>query len=263
MKMKNSVLAFLSITGSVCAKLPSLSLTVTDGNFGDVGGFEPTLSWSTNAKPAGLDLSYGIEVDARPTSDLYDLPKSLWGAVKTNFGAWGVSAKAEFKGDDFSAAVVEIDAVNEDLSIHVDAVYDGNLDVEKIEATKTFSTENAAVTLNPRYDAESRDSDVVITYDRGGTSVEVTASKEDQSITVSQQIDDDNRVAPTLTSNGDFTVEWEKNLGDDSSITTTLTPNEAIDVEWHDGGWDASINLPLKGTVITGVSVGMKKNLTF
>jgi len=243
--------------------LNPIKISVSDGNFADLGGLEPTLTWATEGKAGELDIAYGIEADARPTSDLTSLPKSVWGKASGDIGAWGVSARAEFQKADFSAADIEIDAVNDDLSIHVDARSDGDFSVNKIEATKSFDTDDAAVTVTPRYDVGNGSSDVVISYVKDDTSVEITASQEDQSITISKQIDDDNRVAPTIGSNGDFSVEWERSLGDDNSLTTTLTPNESVDVEWKDGDWEATINMPLDGTAISGVNVSVKRDVNF
>lgn len=261
--MKTSAVALLAIIGSASANLPSLSISVSDGNFADLGGLEPTLTWSSEGKAGELDIEYGLEADARPSSDLSSMPKTVWGKASGEIGAWGVTARAEFQGTDFSAADIEIDAVNNDMSVHVDARSDGEFSVSKIEATKSFDADDAAVTVTPRYDVGSGSSDVVITYEKDDTSVEITASQEDQKITVSKQVDDDNRIAPTIASNGDFSVEWERSLGDDNSLTTTLKPNESIDVEWNDGAWEASINMPLDGTSISGANVSVKRDVKF
>lgn len=261
--MKTSAVALLAIIGSASANLPSLSISVSDGNFADLGGLEPTLKWSSEGKAGELDISYGLEADARPTSDLSSMPKKIWGKASGDLGAWGVTARAEFQGTDFSAADIEIDAVNEDLSIHVDARSDGDFSVNKIEATKSFDADDAAVTVTPRYDVGNGSSDIVVSYLKDDTSVEITASQEEQAITVSKQIDDDNRIAPTIASNGDFSVQWERSLGENNSLTTTLKPNESIDVEWNDGAWEASINMPLDGTSISGANVSVKRDVNF
>merc|ERR1712115_108255 len=125
---------------------------------------------------------------------------------------------------------IDIDAVNDDLSIHVDASSAGDF------------------TVTPRYDVDSGNTDVVVTYAKGDTEIDITASQDEQSITISKQVDDDNKVTPTIGSNGDFSVAWERSLGDDNSLTTTLTPNESVDLEWKDSDWTANINLPLDGT---------------
>jgi len=261
--MKTSALALLAVLGSASANLPILSIKVSDGSFADLGGLEPTLTWASEGKAGEVDLEYGIEADARLTSDLASLPKNVWGKASTDIGGWGVTARAEFQGTDFSSADVEIDAVNEDLRIHIDAASTGDFSISKIEATKSFDTDDAAVTVTPRYDVDSGETDVVVSYEKDDTRVEVTASQDSQSITISKQIDDDNRIAPTIGSNGDFSVEWERYLGDGNALTTSLTPNESVDVEWKDDAWTASFNMPLDGTSITGVTASIKRNVYF
>merc|ERR1712161_124686 len=187
----------------------------------------------------------------------------MGGKASGDIGGWGVTAKAEFQGTDFTAADIEIDAVNDDLTVHVDARSDGEFSVTKIEATKSFDTDDAAVTVTPRYDVDSGETDVVVSYEKDDTRVEVTASQDSQSITISKQIDDDNRIAPTIGSNGDFSVEWERYLGDGNALTTSLTPNESVDIEWKDDGWTASFNLPLDGTSIAGVNASVKRDVNF
>lgn len=147
---------------------------------------------------------------------------------------------------------------------HVDASFGSEgSSVDKIELTKNFDADGASVTVNPRYTVGSGDADVVVSYSKDDVSVEVTASQDSQSITLSKQIDDDNRIAPTVTSSGDISVEWERSLGDDNSITATLLPKESVDVEWNDSGWTASIKADLDGYSLSGTSVSVKKNVDF
>jgi len=261
--MKTSALALLAVISSVNANLPSLSIKVSDGSFADLGGLEPTLSWSANAKAGDIDIEYGLEADARVSSDLASLPKNVWGKASTDIGGWGVTARAEFQGTDFSSADLDIDAVNDDLSIHIDASSDGSLAVNRVEATKSFDADGAAVTVTPRYDVGSGSTDVVVSYAKDDTSLELTASQEAQSITISKQIDATNRVAPTIGSNGDFSLEWERSLSDDSSLTATVKPNDSVDVEWSDGAWVANVNMPLEGNSISGANVSIKRDVSF
>jgi len=261
--MKTSALALLAVIGSASANLPALSIKVSDGSFSDLGGLDPTLTWSSSGTAGDMDIAYGVEADARPTSDIASLPKTIWGSATTDVGAWGVTARAEFQGTDFSSADIDIDAVNDDLSIHVDASSAGDFTVSKIEATKSFTSDGADVTVTPRYDVDSGDTDVVVTYAKGDTEIDITASQDEQSISISKQVDDDNKVTPTIGSNGDFSVAWERSLGDDNSLTTTLTPNESVDLEWKDADWTANINLPLDGTSIKGANVNIKRDVNF
>lgn len=258
-------LALLTLVGSAAAGRPSLTINVQDGNFADLGGLDPSLSWSSSTSSGDVNIDYGIEAAARPTSDIASLPKKIWGKASTNLNGWGVSARAEFAGTDFSNAAVDIDASNADadLDIHLQASAGDRFSVKKISATKGVDSDGARITIKPTYDLETEETDVVLSYSKDGTDIEINANQGAQSIRLSRQLDDENRVAPTLASNGDVKIEWERSLGDNNSITTTLTPNEAVDIEWKDADWTASINMPLDGTDITGTNVSIKREVSF
>lgn len=263
--MKLSAVAILAVIGSASAGRPSLTINVQDGNFADIGGLDPSLSWSASTSSGDVDLEYGIEASAKPTTDIASLPKSVWGKASTSLNGWGVSARAEFEGTDFTKADVEVEASNADadLDITLTASAGDGFSVQTVSAVKGIDSDGARITVNPRYNVETEDSDVVLTYSKDGTDVEVSASQDEQSITLSRQVDDENRVAPTLASNGDVSVAWERSLGDDNSITTTVKPDDSIDVEWKDAAWTANINMPLDGTDITGTNVSIKREVAF
>ena len=113
-------------------------------------------------------------------------------------------------------------------------------------------------------DVASKDLDVTMNYDAGKTRVKVAASKDEQEVTVSHQIDTQNRVAPSFAlRSGKLSVEWERDLGDDNTLTTTLRPNESVDVEWKDAAWTANIKLPVVDHKIGGADVSMKREVNF
>ena len=95
------------------------------------------------------------------------------------------------------------------------------------------------------------------------TNLKLTASVDAQEVTISQQIDDDNRISPTINNSGDISVEWERSLGDDSSLTATLKPNDSLDVEWKDNDWTANVNMPMDGASIEGANVSIKRDVNF
>jgi hypothetical protein len=176
-----------------------------------------------------------------------------------------VSARAEIDAQARDRADLEIDASNEenDLSVHLVASAGDEFSVKSVEATKGFDADGARVTITPRFNLEDDTRDVVATYSNDKTSVKLTASTDSQEVTFSQQIDDDNRVAPTINSNGDISVEYERRLGDDRSLTATVKPNESIDVEWKDDAWTANVNMPIDGTSINGANVSIKRDVNF
>lgn len=263
--MKLSAIAILSVVGHAAAGAPSLSISIRDGNYADLSGLDPSLSWSAGTSSGDVDVEYGIEASARPTTDIASLPRNIWGKASTNLNGWGVSARAEFEGTDFSKAAVDVDASNADadLDLHLEASAGNGFAVKKISATKGLDSDGARVVVTPTYNVETEETDVVVAYNKDGTEIEVNANQNDQSVTISRQIDDANRVAPTLASNGDLSVEWERSLGDDNSLTATLKPNSSIDLEWKDAAWTANINMPLDGTDITGTNVSIKRDVNF
>ena len=240
-------------------------LSIRDGDFDGLDGLDPTVSWESGNQAGDLDLSYGVEASARPTSDIASLPRSIWGKASTDVSGWGVSARAEVDAQDLSSASVQVDADNQDadLSLKLTASAGNDFAVRSVEATKGLDVNGARVTVNPRYNLETEEADVVVKYNNGDTDVKLTASIDSQEVTVSQRLDDDNRVAPTVNSSGDISVAWERRLDDDSSLTATLKPNDSLDVTWDDGDWRATVEMPISGTNINGANVSIKRDVSF
>ena len=104
---------------------------------------------------------------------------------------------------------------------------------------------------------------LTLDHSMDATSLKLTASSDSQEITVSQQVDANNRVSPTINNNGDISVAWERDLGDDNSLTATLKPNDSLDVEWNDNDWTANVNMPLDGASVSGANVSIKRDVNF
>jgi len=257
--------ALLAILGYASAGNPQLSIHVRDGNFDGLDALDPTLSWENSQRSGDMDLSYGIKASVRPTTDLASLPRSIWGKAGTDISGWGVTARAEVDGQDFTNANLELDADNDDadLSIRMVAQAGSEFSVRKVEATKGFDANGARVTVTPRFNLEDDSRDVVVNWNNENTNIKLTASADNQEVTVSQQIDDINRIAPTINNNGDLSVEWERRLGDDSSLTANLKPNDNLNVKWCDSAWTANVNMPVDGTSIQGAKVNIKRDVNF
>lgn len=87
--MKLSAIALLAVIGTAAAGKPQLSIKVRDGNFDGLDGLDPTLTWSDSTRSGDMDISYGIEASATPTSDLASLPRNIWGKASTDISGWG------------------------------------------------------------------------------------------------------------------------------------------------------------------------------
>lgn len=215
-----------------------------------------------------MEVDGGIELDASlSNSDLSKLPKSFWAKATTEVSNWGVSARAEVDAQTRDSADIEFDANNtdDDLSVFLSATASSDgFKVKTVEATKGIDSEDGArITVNPRYDFETDESDVVVLYEKGDTAFKISATADNQEVTISQQIDSNNRIAPTLSSGGALSVEWERTLSDDSSITAILKPNEGVDIEWTDGAWTTNLELPMKGNQISSAKVGISRDIDF
>lgn len=224
------------------------------------------LAWENSQQAGDVDISYGVKAAVRPTTDIASLPRGIWGKARTDVAGWGVSARADLDGQDYSRADLEIDAQNKenDLSLRLTANAGKEFSVRRVEATKGFDQGNGSrLTVTPRIDLEEDSRDVVVNYNKDRTNFKLTASAANQEITVSQQIDDNNRLAPTLTSNGDISLEWERRLSDDSRLTANLRPNDSLDLEWKDSAWTANINMPIDGSSINGANVSIKRDVEF
>jgi len=265
--MKISALTLLAVVGTAAAGKPQLSLSVRDGSFDDLGGLDPTLSWSTSGTSGDYELEFGVEANVRATTDIASLPKSYWGKASTDMGAWGVTARADIDACDLTAAEIEIDAENadDDLSVKILASASASsFSVSKVEATKTFLAGDTTVTVNPSYDVSSGETVVEVGYDFGDISIDVTASNNGQVVKVSHQVDADIKVSPSVAlQSGDVSVEFERSLGDGNSVVATVTPNDSVDVEWNDADWTASINLPFEGNTLGSANVSIKRELKF
>ena len=239
-------------------------ISVRDGKYNGLDGLDPTISWEDSQKSGDLDISYGIKASAKPTSDIASLPKSIWGKISTDISGWRTSARAETEGLNFDSANVEMEADNEDadLNVQVVATAGGAFNIKSVQATKGLDANGARVTVNPRYNLETNEQDVVVNYNNDKTNVKITASADNQEVEFSQQIDKDNRIAPTVNSNGDISLAWERRLSDDSSLTATLKPNDNINVEWRDSDWTANIKMPIDGTSINGADVSIKRDVS-
>jgi len=71
-----------------------------------------------------------------------------------------------------------------------------------------------------------------LTYNRGKTGVQLVASRDAQKLTVSQVVSENSVITPTITSKGDYSVDWLLELDKENSVTTTIKPKEYVNVLW-------------------------------
>jgi hypothetical protein len=213
-----------------------------------------------------MDLEYGIEAAARPTTDLASLPRKVFGTLKTNVGGWGVTAGAN-RDMESGATDIDLSAVNDDadLSVKVVATADGGVD--SISATKGLDMDGGSLSITPTYNMASEEADVVVAYDAGDTSVVLTASVDEQEVVISHDMGDtsvqltaskdaqevvvDHSMGDTgikLTASADAQeVTISQAIDDANTISPTINNSGDISVAWERSlGDDNSLTATVK-----------------
>lgn len=270
-----------------------------DGTVGDLDGLDPILTWSAESKAGGIELEYGIECKTRPAAEIAKLPRTIWGKAKRkNVKGWEVSAGAKADCQNRDSANLEFDVGNSALNMYaflLAKASKGGFDVKSVEATKGIKVgargkkkkvdSGARVSGTVRYNVKDKSRDVAVDYvndvssarvtssgkvqwvdvnhKTGNTDIRVVASRDKQAVTISQQVDDTNRVSPTVNNKGDVSVEWERRIGDEASLSAILKHKESLDVEYEDAAWTVNVNMPIAKSRIRGATVSMKRDVFF
>lgn len=260
-------------TGPGVNHRPQLSITIRDGNFTDIEGLDPTITWENSALlPNDVALRYGIDLSAR-TTNLASLPRRIWGrASRIISDRYALSSRFEMDVQAMDRIDFEIDGEDEENDLKFRLIGSSPTNVRQrlksarvafVEFTKGFHNDGNRVTVNPRYNVNYNHADVVVTYDADDTLIKVTASQDDQIITISQKLNDENMISPTIGRDGSLSLAWDRKLGEDNSIRTTLNPNRSVDVEWRDAAWTANVNFPMDETDLRGATVHIKRDIKF
>jgi hypothetical protein len=254
---------------------------VKDGIYDGLSSvLDPSISWKGGASLgeegdlASCDVEYGVDLDASVLAsgagNMSTLPKAIWGKATKSIQDWKLSVRGEVQNGVYDQASFQLTAdapKNIDLGLKLwgDASKD-NVTVKRVEATKGMDLDDSTrLVVKPRYNVVTQNGDVVMAFAKDDTVIEVIASKDDQQITVSQQVDGVNRIMPTFTRSGAISLEWERTLGKSgNSLTTKFTPNESIECKWRDSEWTATIAVPIEsGFSLGGPTVNIQRDVSF
>lgn len=131
-----------------------------------------------------------------------------------------------------------------------------NVSVSKVNVKKSLG----GLTVNPRVTLGDK-TDVSVAYDWENTSVKVDAVRDAQKLTIAQKIGENNLIRPSITTGGDFSVDYERTLDTGTTLTTTLSPNDSVNVKLEDGPWMCNINAPVDGLSFDGITIAIKRNV--
>lgn len=124
---------------------------------------------------------------------------------------------------------------------------------------KGFNALGGRFSVNPRYNIQSSDADVILGYDADKTSVTVEASASSQKLTVAQQVAEGHRITPSVTSKGDVSLAWRKSLDGGDAVTTTVNSDGKMSLKWEDGPWTAIFATSVDNSAVD-VKVNRKLN---
>ena len=218
-------------------------------------------------------IQYGVDLSAR-TTNLSSLPRRIWGRASRIFSnRFALSARLDMDVQSMDTIDFELDGEDEETDVKVRmlgwatnakgmGMRSGGR-VTFMEFTKGFDNDGNRITVNPRYYLDRRRGDIVLTYDADDTLIKVIASEDDQTVTISQKLNEENMISPTISRDGSLSLAWDRKLSDDSSVTTTLTPNRSEEVEWRDAAWTANVNFPMDQSDLTGATVHIKRDVKF
>ena len=172
-------------------------------------------------------------------------------------------------GQDRSSADLEFDADNKDadLSLRLTASAGGGFNVRRVEATKGLDLDGARVTINPRYDVEKEEGDVVLGYDNGNTNVQLTASAEKQEVNIKHKMDNTNIELTASADNQEVSIDHQvdntnvkltasadnqevtisQQVDANNRVAPTINNRGDISVEWERSlGDDSALTATLK-----------------
>lgn len=257
--------AFLLINAIAISAKPQFSIKLQDGTASGFNGLDPTVVWKSETSFGSYDVKFGTDVAVRPTLDLASLPRNFWGMISRDLLGWGVMASADVSAKDLSKTNLNVQASSSELGIGLKlaATAGSKFAVSKIEAIKGLTVPGGKASINPRYSVADSKSDVILTYNRGKTGVQLNASRNAQKLVVSQVVSENSVITPSITNAGEYSVDWLLQLDEGNTVTTTIKPKEYVNIIWKDGPWKTRINAPLSGFSINDVTVNVKRDLIF
>eukprot|EP00529_Nitzschia_sp_RCC80_P030903 CAMPEP_0113481298 /NCGR_PEP_ID=MMETSP0014_2-20120614/22337_1 /TAXON_ID=2857 /ORGANISM="Nitzschia sp." /LENGTH=290 /DNA_ID=CAMNT_0000374791 /DNA_START=96 /DNA_END=968 /DNA_ORIENTATION=- /assembly_acc=CAM_ASM_000159 len=274
-----SLAVFCSTAAVVSAGrgIPTPDITVGlnvghDTNSGTMGGVIPKAKWESDVVTItdGVDVQGGLDIavtDFSPKGGVESVvtQSNVWGKLRALVPGVGViNVRGDMDPNARDVVDLNIQATAFDTGIQVVGAADLNspsVAVDRIQVTKSIDALGGSISLNPKYDVSSSTPDLTVGYSIGDMSFKVDA--DSRKLTVAHSFAGGNKVTPSVTASGDFSLSYSRPLLEGGRLTTTWKPDDAVKVQWTDGGWDASLTAPLDGyfQANSGIKVSMKRSL--
>lgn len=132
--------------------------------------------------------------------------------------------------------------------------------ISNVKVSRRMDVMDGELTIVPSYNVAARKVDVNFAYEMEDTIVELDVAPSKQILTVSQRLGD-NVVTPSITTDGEFDLQYRRSLPS-GSLTATYKPNDSVEVEWEDGPWQATVTTPMDGFYkADGFKINFRRNV--
>ncbi|GKY95027.1 hypothetical protein MPSEU_000467100 [Mayamaea pseudoterrestris] len=249
------LVVLLSAAATVNAdKVPSQPLVTLGLNTANVmsrfGGLEPQATWYTGTQTFGeVNVDGGIDVRVE---DVDMMPFNIWARAQQTIKGWNLSARLESSSKALDTVACQLLAVSDDGATRLYA--QGSADASARTAmmdkvTLAQKVHGEELTLVPAYHFDTNEVELGVIYTGLSDDTVVnldTSTKGPQMLTVSQRFGANNRIIPSVTTNGDVELEYRRAI-DTGVLAANYKPNKSVSLKWNDGPWLATLEAPMTG----------------
>jgi len=194
-------------------------------------------------------------------------PVQLWAKAKKVIGrGWSLAGRVDTVSEHMARLDVELTASDDTTAVQIKGTFQGDAkDLKQIatlnavKLSQQWTAMGGKWTVIPRFHVPQRKADVTVAYGIADTVIAIDASSDSTKLSVSQQINAENQLTPSVTTSGEAELEYRRAVGH-GYVTTTLKPNESLNVRWEDGVWNVDIKAPMEGIFFRdGVKVKVRR----
>jgi hypothetical protein len=204
--------------------------------------------------------------------DLDSTPYQLWGRIKRRVGRWILSAKVDSRSEDFYMLGIDLQAASDESLLQVTGLANvdsrggifyrnNNVIVNQVRVTQQVRGLGGDWTIAPSYNVQAEQARLGITLDLRDTILKMDASTELTRFTVSQKIGLNNAIVPSITTDGDYEIEYRRAFSA-GTLAVNWRPDDSITMKWREGVWQATVQAPISGyRMDRGVSVNLRRSV--
>ena len=187
-----------------------------------------------------------------------NMPYTLWGKIKSTIAGCNVAARFDTSSADMNRVGVDLMVTGgpAETTVQIKGSADmvdltrlPDMDISSVRLSQSVDVLGGTFTVQPGYNIRAEQPDIKVAYAVSGAAVVVDANAGRQKLTVVKALGDKNRIAPSITSDGDVALQYSRAIRD-GTLTATMQPKSSLNLSWSEGKWNVNLNAPLKGTSV-------------